>query len=125
MVTHNVLMEGEEAIEDQIKSGEAVSWDTIALGHGAAPTDSSGSLDQEYTGSGLAPQTATITDVGDGNWNLTVTFTASADGLVVNTTAQKSTGAGSSIDYFAGTSFSTRTLYSGDELTFEWENTVS
>lgn len=123
--THNVLMEGEEAIETQIKSGTSLSWDTIAVGNGSEPTDSSGSLDSEISSCGLAPQTATIQDTGDGSWNLTATFDATCDDIDVNTTAQKSTGADSSIDYFAGAHLGrTINLYSGDSLTIEWSNQV-
>jgi len=121
----NVLMDGEEAIESQIKSGEAASWDMITLGDGAAPTDSSSTLDSEYTDCGMSPTTATVEDTGDGSWNLTATFTSTCDDIVVNTTAQYSSGA-SANNYFAGTGFGRDiNLYSGDELTVEWSNTVS
>lgn len=123
--THNVLMEGEEAIEDQVKSGQAISWDTIAVGNGTAPTDSSGTLDSEITDCGLSPQAGTFEDNGDGDWNLSVTYDVTCDDIDVNTTAQKSTGASSSIDYFAGADLGrTINLYSGDSLTIEWNNQV-
>lgn len=123
--THNVLMEGEEAIETQIKSGSALSWDTIAVGNGTAPIDSSTSLDSEITDCGLSPSAGTFEDTGDGSWNLSVTYDVTCDDVDVNTTAQKSTGASSSIDYFAGADLGrTINLYSGDSLTIEWSNEV-
>jgi len=123
--THNKLMEGENAIKESIGQGAGNTYDTIAVGKGNAPGDSSGSLDQEYSNCGLSPATGSYEDTGDGQWNYTVTYDVTCDNIIVNTTAIKSTGASSSYDYFAGADLG-RDInpYSGDTITIEWSNTA-
>lgn len=124
---HNVLMEGEEAIESQIKQAtDNYKWDYLALGNGAAPQTGDGTLDSEISTCGLSAEQASVTDEGDGSWKLSNTWTATCDDMDVNTTAQYSNGADTSIDYFSGTDFGrTITMYTDDQLTVEFTNTVS
>lgn len=128
VTTTNALMEGEEIIRRQLATGsDSTTWNYIALGKGAAPSDTSTSLDQEYTTKGLSPQSTTVTTDGDGaddvEWNLSTTFTAtgSAD---VNTTAVRVNPASSiaaEYTHLAGTDFGrTIPLQSGDEITVTW-----
>lgn len=129
VTTTNALMEGEEIIRRQLATGpDSTTWNYIALGNGATPTDTSTSLDQEYSSTGLSPQSATVNTVGDGaddvEWNLTTTFTAtgSAD---VSTTAVRAdpsnTGLNSEYTHLAGTDFGrTIPLQDGDEITVTW-----
>lgn len=122
----NVLMEGEEAVEYMIStSSSSDAWETIALGDGTAPADGDGSLDAEKSTNGLGPKTATVEDVGDGEWNLTATFTATGTDTV-STTAVKSTTAGTDYDYFAGTDFGRDlNVQDGDEIRVEWNFKVT
>lgn len=124
--THNALMEGEAIVRNQsLSSTTNYDWTEIALGGGAAPTDQSGELDQQFTSTvGLEPQEATVEPIGSGTddieWNLTHTFTASGS-ATVNTTAVMSTSAPSDIDYYAGASFGRNlNVLDGDKITVEW-----
>lgn len=125
--THNVLMEGEEAVEQAIGQGAGNTYDTIAVGNGNAPTDTSNVLDSEYSSCGLSPQTSTqYEDNGGGAWNYTVTYDVSCDDIVVNTTAIKSTTASTDYDYFAGADLGRDiNAYSGDSITIEWSHNVT
>lgn len=126
---HNDLMEGEEAIENQMKTVDSYNWTYLTLGNGTAPTPSSTTLDSEWASCGLSPSSASITDNGDGNWTLEHTWTAScgtdATPIKVNTTAIWSNNAGTNIDYFAGTDFGrTLDLISDDQVTVEYRSAV-
>lgn len=126
--TENTLMEGRLAIENMITGSDSHTWDTIAVGNGSAPNQGEDSLSDEWSSCGLSPASGSIDgDVStNGKWNLTATFDASCDDIIVNTTAQKSTGAGASEDYFAGAGLGRNiNLYSGDSLTIEWSNEVT
>lgn len=127
--THNTLMEGKLAIENMMTGTDTHVWDTLVVGNGTAPSAGDGSLDSEWSGCGLGPKGSSIDgDVSaDGEWNLTATWSSiTCDNVIVNTTAQKSTGAASDEDYFAGAALSRDiNLYSGDSLTIEWSNQVS
>lgn len=123
----NVLMEGEDAIREELTTGTDVgTWDMITVGNGSAPTTSSASLDSEWSSCGLSPATGTITDeTEEGNWNLTHTFDITCDDIIINTTAQYSSGASTSYDYYSGTDFGRDiNAYSGDTLEIVWQNDV-
>lgn len=127
---HNVLMEGEEAIESQIKqSSSNYQWDYLTLGNGTAPGGSSTTLDSEWASCGMSPAQANVADNGDGNWTLDYTWTATcgtdSSPIKINTTAIYSNGATTDIDYFAGTDFG-RTIeaITDDQLTVEYRSAV-
>lgn len=124
--TENALMEGEAIIRNLSATGgnENFEYNYIALGNGNAPTDTSSSLDSEFSSANLSPRTSTYESIGSGTddveWNYSETFTA--DGTAtVNTTAVKSTNAPSGIDYYAGASFGRDlNVVDGDKITVEW-----
>lgn len=120
----NTLMEGREAVSQQIRSGSAVSWDTITLGNGTAPTLGDSTLNSEWASCGLSPTTGSFTTGSAGEWNLTVTFNCTCDDIIVNTTAQYSSGATN--NYYSGTDFGRNiNLYDGDSLEVVWQNDVN
>lgn len=127
---HNVLMEGEEAIESQIKQAtNNYKWDYLTLGNGTAPSDGSTSLDKEIGACNLSGTQANIADNGDGNWTLSKTFTSTCgtDGnpISVNTTAIYSSGSAIDTDYFAGTDFGrTIEMINQDQLTVRYRPVV-
>ena len=128
VTTTNALMEGEEIIRRQLATGpDSTTWNYIALGNGATPTDSSSSLDQEYSSTGLSPQSATLNTVGDGTdgveWNLSTTFTATGDADVSTTAVRVDPNSGIASEYthLAGTGFGrTIPLQADDEITVTW-----
>lgn len=124
--TSNALMEGRLAIENMITGTDSHQWDTITVGNGTQPSSGDGSLDSEWNSCGLSPQSTTFDSTStDGKWNLTATFDATCDNIIVNTTAQYSSGAQADEDYFAGAYLDREiNLYSGDSLTIEWSNEV-
>lgn len=125
--THNALMEGNLSIENMITGSDTHVWDTITVGNGTIPEAGDGSLDSEWSSCGLSPKSTSFDSTTEnGNWNLSVTYDVSCDNVIVNTTAQYSSGAGSNEDYFAGADLGRDiNLYSGDSLTIEWNNQVS
>lgn len=125
---HNVLMEGDEAVKDQLKEGAAHNWTHIALGNGTAPTTASTDLNVEITTCGLTAAEGTISDNANGNWSVSHTFTVAgcAAGISVNSSALKSTTAGATIDYLSGASFGrVLNLENDDQLTINWTHSVS
>jgi len=124
--THNVLMDGEEMIEQALTTNTGFEANDIAVGNGTAPGDADSSLDSEWNSCGLAPEDAgTRDDTGDGTWNYSVTYDVTCDDVIVNTTAIKDPNQGSDVDYFAGADLG-RDInpYAGDTLTIEWSNTA-
>jgi len=124
--THNVLMDGEEMIEQSLTTNTGFEANDIAVGNGTAPQDADSSLDSEWSSCGLTSADAgSRDDTGDGTWNYTVTYDVTCDDVIVNTTAIKDSSKGSSIDYFAGADLG-RDInpYSGDSITIEWSHTA-
>lgn len=74
-----------------------------------------------YAGCGLEEATGTYGALGDGNWSIYTTFTATCDDLLVNATRLGNTNN----DDFAGNSFSLVTLQTNDQLTINWTISVS
>ena len=76
-----------------------------------------------YNNCGLSATNGAYTanTVGDGNWSVAKTFTASCDSLLVNAT-RLSNATGS---VFAGNTFTLVTLQTNDQLTINWTLTVS
>jgi len=128
--THNVLMEGENAIQQAIGQGSGIAYDDIAVGNGTAPTDDSGSLDSQWGSCGLSPQQGNYEDTSagqfEGSWNYSVTYDVTCDNIEVSTTAIFDAGStDSNYDYFAGADLG-RTInpYAGDQLTIEWSHSA-
>jgi hypothetical protein len=127
---HNVLMEGEAATVHKLSTGDSHEYETIAVGNGATPSDSSGSLDGRVTDCGFSPTAGNVEAASNGeSYNVTHTFTSqcsidvSTTALEVNTDYGTITDAnGNSIDTFAGTSFGrTIPFEPDDQLTIEYK----
>ena len=119
---YNLLTNGgKDMIRDALQ-GTSTNINQISLGNGAAPTASSTSLPSEYTDCGLAKATASTQNLANnGNWSVYYTFTSTCDSKVVNTTGLYKNGG----NLFAGTSFTSTTLQTDDQIKINWTISVS
>lgn len=127
--SHNVLFNtGKDLIKQYLgdTGGTTDEIDQIQLCNATAGcgAPSAGKTEDftAFTSGGLSETTGTFASTaGNGNWTITNTFTASSNDLVTNVTRLRNTNG----DDFAGNSFSTVTLQSGDQLQITWNIFVS
>jgi hypothetical protein len=113
--------EGTEFIETELGTTPSTnSIDNMQLGNGSASTSSSTALDGLITTCGLGPAAITWSSVGTGNISASYEWTSTCDNIVVNTTGLNCTACSSSIDFFAGNSFTDVTLQTNDKINVTW-----
>lgn len=121
---HNILFtDGAEAIEQYIGNGTGGSdaFDWIALCDAtnatcAEPTAGGAEAYTAYADSGLVSVAGSYASIGNGNWSISNTFTATADDLLANVTRLLN----DDDDKLAGNSFTLVTLQTNDQLTINW-----
>lgn len=108
---------GKNATRDLLGGGSGTAaFDYIALGNTTSPTATDTTLGGEYAAGGLTRAQGTYYSLTQaGNWTISKTFTATADNLLVNTTALFN--ASSSGVMLAGFSFTDATLQTNDQIT--------
>lgn len=119
----NVLYDtGAEAIEDYLADGTGAgdAFDWIELCNTTAdcgvPVAAKTESYNAYALAGLAEAAGTVSDLGNGNWSVFYTFTATDDGLLTNATRLRNADG----DDLAGNSFTLVTLQTSDQLTINW-----
>lgn len=117
--TYNLITNsGEEHIEDTLFWGNGGIVDYLVLGNTTAPVEGSTSHPGEYTDCGLTRSQATPTDNGNGNVTLSYTWSSITCTRTVNTTGALNASSGGT--YFAGTTITTASVTSNDNLTIEY-----
>ena len=125
---HNVLFNtGAEAIETYLTDGRGTDgFDWIEVCDATNATCGNPQADSSedwtaWTDSGLTGVAGTVGDNGNGNWNISTTFTSTADGVLTNVTHLTN----DDDDEFAGNNFTLATLQTSDTLTVTWEITAA
>lgn len=106
---------GKNATRDYLWGTAGANFDYLALGNKTATSSTSTTLDGEYAGGGLQRAQGTIYNLAQaGNVTVSKTFTSTANNLLVNTTALFNATSGGTL--FAGFSFTSATLQTGDKI---------
>jgi len=119
---HNTVVNGGfDMVKNSLGEGGTNGITDLALGKGEVPSGSDTALDQIYSTAGLSKTGGAYNSNGVGNWSIAHTWTCTSDAQTVNTTAlYKSGGA-----LFAGTSFTSTTLQTDDQLKINYTLWVS
>ena len=127
--SHNLLFtSGKELIETYLgdTGGASDEVDQISLcdsdtaSNCGTPVVGASETFLTITDRGLSETTGTYASVGDGNWTISNTFTATAAVKTAGTRIQNTAGIN-----FAGNAFTEVSLQSGDSLTISWNVWVS
>jgi len=110
---NTVVENGLDAVKLALGTGSVEKVSKLALGNETAPALADTALAGLWSTNGLTMAEAAYNTNGVGNWSQAYTWTATGDNLVVNTTALYLTD-GTTL--FAGTSFTTTTLQTDDQL---------
>lgn len=121
---HNVITNsGKDMIKNAIALGGSDKASNLSLGQGTAPVAASTTLNLELTASGLQQKAATYgSNGGNGNWSYWTTWTSTADAQVVNSTGLYNA---TTPILFAGTTFTSTTLQTNDQITVNYTISIS
>ncbi|RKX65145.1 MAG: hypothetical protein DRP42_05255 [Tenericutes bacterium] len=121
-VFHNTFTQYGMNITRDALQGTSVNVSQLALGNGTTPTATDTALPGIHTTGGLGIANGDFTNnIGDGNWTVNKTWTATADNMVCNVTGLYVQGG----NMFAGTTFTSTTLQTDDQISVSYTTTVS
>jgi len=120
---HNVLYDtGEEVIEQYLGAGagggDAFDWIEMcnATAGCGEPVAGKTEAHNAFAGCGLENVVGSYSSIGNGNWSISKTFTATCDALETNMTRLRN----DDDDDLAGNNFTLVTLQNGDTLLLNW-----
>jgi hypothetical protein len=113
---HNVLTDTGKLYAEQALTGTATNISNLALGNTTAPVAGDTQLAGIIVGCGLLNASSDYQNniAAGGNWSIYHTWTSTCDAITVNTTGLYKVGA--NMLMFAGTTFTSTTLQTNDQI---------